>query len=196
MAKKTDRRIIKTEQAIKTVFIELMTEQGFTKVTVKQIIERAKINRGTFYLHYLDKYDLLDKVEEELLQDLAAIGRDAPVDAIIAQNGDTEAIAAYFSRFTSYIHEKSTLFILLIGDKGDPSFLSKLSAMIRSLWQDRAALKQLSIPQNYVFAALIGMVTSLIAEWVNSAFQETPEAFSQIIAAIVKGIPQNIFSDK
>ena len=45
-----------------------MHEKPFKDITVKDITERADLNRGTFYLHYVDIYDLLSKIEDETLQ--------------------------------------------------------------------------------------------------------------------------------
>lgn len=70
---KIDRRILKSQAAIKTSFIELLTENTFDKITVKDICEGANIGNRTFYLHYMDKFDLLDKLIEEHLEDLKEI---------------------------------------------------------------------------------------------------------------------------
>ena len=59
-----DRRIQKTRQLIMNTFIDLLAEKGFEKITINDISERANINRGTVYLHYVDKFDLLDKCTE------------------------------------------------------------------------------------------------------------------------------------
>lgn len=57
-----------TKKTIQMAFIELVHEEGFHNVSVKKIAERAGINRGTFYLHYVDKFELMAKVQEELLR--------------------------------------------------------------------------------------------------------------------------------
>ncbi|MET3696533.1 TetR family transcriptional regulator [Bacillus oleivorans] len=62
---KVDRRITKSQEAIKKALIELMAEKGFDSITIQDIADRANVNRGTIYLHYLDKFDLLDKIMEE-----------------------------------------------------------------------------------------------------------------------------------
>ena len=61
---KVDRRILKTQESLKKVVIELMTEKNFDDITIQDIADRANVNRGTIYLHYQDKFDLLDKVIE------------------------------------------------------------------------------------------------------------------------------------
>ena len=60
--KKEDLRITKTKQAIKESFIALVKQKGYNKVSVTDIVNKANINRNTFYLHYQDKEDLIKKL--------------------------------------------------------------------------------------------------------------------------------------
>lgn len=62
-----DRRARYTQRAIRKAFFELLKEEGFAKITVANLCRRADINRGTFYLHYEDKYALLDSLIDEAL---------------------------------------------------------------------------------------------------------------------------------
>ncbi|MCM3724267.1 TetR/AcrR family transcriptional regulator [Neobacillus cucumis] len=67
---KVDRRIVRTQDAIKKAFLELMSEKNFDSITIQDISDRANINRATVYLHYLDKFDLLDKIIEEHINNM------------------------------------------------------------------------------------------------------------------------------
>ncbi|WP_145147787.1 TetR/AcrR family transcriptional regulator [Paenibacillus xylanexedens] len=67
---KLDRRVIKSQDAIKKAVLELMAEKIFEEITIRDISDRANVNRGTIYLHYMDKYDLLDKIIEEHIGNL------------------------------------------------------------------------------------------------------------------------------
>lgn len=67
MGKTEDRRVRRTKKLLRESIAELMTEKEFKDITVKDITDRADLNRGTFYLHYKDTYDLLEKIEEELI---------------------------------------------------------------------------------------------------------------------------------
>lgn len=49
---------------------ELMSEKKFDAITLKDISDRADVSRRTIYLHYEDKYDLLDKLIEEHINEL------------------------------------------------------------------------------------------------------------------------------
>lgn len=62
MENSTDLRVRRTKKMVGEAFIELMQEKGFDEITVKDIADRAFINRNTFYLHYRDKNDLLRAV--------------------------------------------------------------------------------------------------------------------------------------
>ena len=71
---KVDRRVLKTQESLKKAVIALMTEKNFDDITIQDIADRANINRGTIYLHYQDKYDLLDKLIETHIKELGKWG--------------------------------------------------------------------------------------------------------------------------
>ncbi|MFJ7727365.1 TetR/AcrR family transcriptional regulator [Neobacillus sp. NPDC097160] len=64
---KTDPRILRTRKLIMDSFIELSGKKEFKDITVKDITTEAMINRATFYYHFEDIYDLLEKVLSEVL---------------------------------------------------------------------------------------------------------------------------------
>ena len=53
---------------IKKAFVDLLQEKPFEKIRISEIARKAGIDRQTFYLHFVDKYDLLDKMNKEFLQ--------------------------------------------------------------------------------------------------------------------------------
>lgn len=63
----TDPRVLRTRKLIMDSFINLSNKKEFTDITVKDITMEAMINRATFYYHFQDKYDLLDKALSEVL---------------------------------------------------------------------------------------------------------------------------------
>ena len=67
---KTDLRIQRTQKAIVDAFYELLDEKAFSAITVIDICDRALINRGTFYTHFEDKYQLLDKCISDIMYGL------------------------------------------------------------------------------------------------------------------------------
>ncbi len=69
MEKKTDLRVVKTKKRIKQVFLELIEKKELKKITVTEIARIAEINKGTFYLHYKDIYELFAEVLKEKISD-------------------------------------------------------------------------------------------------------------------------------
>lgn len=64
---KTDPRVLRTRKLIMDSFIELSGKKEFKDITIKDITTEAMINRATFYYHFEDIYDLLEKVLSEVL---------------------------------------------------------------------------------------------------------------------------------
>lgn len=64
---KTDRRIVRTKEAIHQAFLEAFAKKEFERITIQEIAERANVNRATVYLHFVDKYDLLDQCIDDQL---------------------------------------------------------------------------------------------------------------------------------
>jgi AcrR family transcriptional regulator len=71
-AAKVDRRVRRTRELLRRALLSLIQEQGYGRITVQDIIDRADIGRSTFYAHYRDKDDLLLSEFEDIRSALAA----------------------------------------------------------------------------------------------------------------------------
>ena len=91
MDKKTDLRIQRTQKAIIDTFYELLEEKHFSAITIIDICDRALINRGTFYTHFQDKYQLLEKCVYDMMMAL-----DEEVDRV---HGDSDMVVYYNDMF-------------------------------------------------------------------------------------------------
>ncbi len=67
-----DLRVERTRRSIVNAFLELRTKKDLEKITVKELAERAFINKATFYAHYRDIYDLSDKLQTETIDHMLA----------------------------------------------------------------------------------------------------------------------------
>jgi AcrR family transcriptional regulator len=71
--RRVDRRIQRTRQVLQQAFMDVVQDKGFAATSIQDITERANVNRGTFYLHFADKYTLTDAVmREQFRQQLAS----------------------------------------------------------------------------------------------------------------------------
>ena len=71
MEQKSDLRVTKTRRLIKAAFLELVQTKPGQKITVTELAKRAEISKGTFYLHYLDIYNLYNQMVEEAVAKIA-----------------------------------------------------------------------------------------------------------------------------
>lgn len=72
-SEKKDRRIGKTQKSIREALIALIVEKEISQITVKELAEKANINRKTFYMHYSSIEDILDKIENEIIEKLLLV---------------------------------------------------------------------------------------------------------------------------
>ncbi|MGP4039116.1 TetR/AcrR family transcriptional regulator [Gracilibacillus sp. D59] len=99
---KTDPRILRTRKLIMDAFFELSKKKEFKDMTIKDITSEATVNRATFYYHFMDKYDLMEKV---LIEDLML-----NVNNEIAEHDELnqETIVSIFLSVTNFQKSLST----------------------------------------------------------------------------------------
>ena len=101
-----DRRILKSQEAIKNAFIELMSEKSFDQITIQDIADRANVGRRTIYHHYMDKFDLLDKLIEEHINELRVMCESAAemdLDFVESNVGWFEYFESNYSFFSTLL---------------------------------------------------------------------------------------------
>ena len=193
MMKRDQKTLRKAQKAIIAAFIDLIKKKGFLKVTVQEILTAAQVNKSTFYAYYLDKFDLLSKVEDQLLAGLREIEEDVPFDLVISDGVD-EGTQSYTERFLHYMYDNGELFTLFTTDEYcNITFMNKNKDAIQKLWKDKNISDRLAVPQMYAVSALVGMIHSLISEWAINGFQETPEEFIDIYRKVIGTVPKSIF---
>jgi len=124
--KPEDRRIRRTRKLLRQGLAELMNEKDFKDITVKEITDRVDLNRGTFYLHYRDTYDLLEKVENELIETF---------ESLIENYHPTEENASAFviiDQVYDYITENLDICKILFFNDSSTHYENKLLSIISS----------------------------------------------------------------
>mgnify|MGYP002619860690 CR=1 FL=1 len=182
MEKKQDLRVIKTLEAIRNALIQLMEEKGFEAVTIKDITEKARINRSTFYAHYQDKYHCLSSHENEFMKGILDIAkRHASI-----RGTDDDSLPIAIDIF-QYFHKHRDFLKALLSPKGDPAFQSRLKqAMWEQLYERTAAArsrpKRAPISPEYVATYISGAHLSVIQYWLNNGCKESPEEMARVLS--------------
>lgn len=175
-----DKRAKKTRGLLKKALSELMREKPVNEITVRELSQRCQINRGTFYLHYRDVYDMLDKLEREVYNDLSqmlsTIGR-----------GAVDAISPILNRICAYIDDNRDVCGAILGKNGSAGFVSRFSEFIKTryfdVWSDGRARDAKMIEHAFDFA--ISGVFGLIRVWLDSDSPEPPEKIAKLTFDLV-----------
>lgn len=167
-----------SKEKIKQAFIVLLETEGFQKMTISSLVKQAGINRGTFYLNYLDKDDLAQQLVNDFFTDIAAI--------LKQDNGDRNDwfSPAAISQIIEYVQNNFAFAHALLNSdlKGQvKELLSQILA--QAFLHQHANLQQPKINQPYASKIVFGGIASLFTLWIQRDMQESPAALLQIIEA-------------
>lgn len=177
-------RKMETKEKIKAAFIDLVHEKGFEAMTVSDIARRCDINRGTFYLHYVDKYDLMNKLEEEVMFDLEAI-----ILKDSDQEGEATQLIPYEEILEALVYVKAEFeFVKAIASPGgDPNFMQTLKSIIGQLidikvkQSHRVKFEKLDLPEDYAIEILLSSIVGIMTLWIKKDGKESPEEIAHMI---------------
>ncbi len=159
-----------TKQAIKKALIQQVEEVGFERVTVKKLALAAQINRGTFYLHYADKYAVMEDLQQEILSELERYVKHVqPVDAF--QTLKMGQLYQPFINVIACIKEHAPAFRMLLGEQGSPGFTQKMKTIFGNHILDRLSVirEEVQDPefQQYLQAFIASAILGVIQEWLD-----------------------------
>ncbi|MFJ8258415.1 TetR/AcrR family transcriptional regulator [Peribacillus asahii] len=191
-----DLRVIRTRESIRDALVELIEEKGFEAISVKDITTRAKINRGTFYAHYQDKFDLMTKCEEEVMLEMSRIAKQNFPSVIAALETNSPTITPFplVILIFEYLNENSRFMKAVLGPKGDLSFQTRLKDfMWKTLFgnNSEALVKEenLLVPGQYLASYIASAHIGVIQQWLNSGRKESPQEMARILSTITANGP-------
>ena len=114
-----DRRVRKTRRQLRECLITLLKEKKVQDITVRELTDMADLNRGTFYLHYKDVFDLLEKTEAELQEDFNQLV--CKHDAVDLK----QRPSVIFNEIYSLVYDNADLIEILLGENGDLNFVNR-----------------------------------------------------------------------
>ena len=121
-----DIRVKRTKKLLRKGVAELGKTKSINKITVKELTDLVEINRGTFYLHYKDVYDLVDSIENELCEEFNQKVFAITPDDILQRPVDV------LETFFEYFRVNKDIFAVLTGENGDAKFVYRFGEMTRA----------------------------------------------------------------
>jgi AcrR family transcriptional regulator len=184
----TDRRIARTKVAIRAALVVLIEEKGFDALSVSDITRRANINRGTFYLHYKDKFDLLEQTETEIIQDIQ--NTILQTDSLSLANFHlTQQPLPVMVQMFEYFKENASLLRAVLGIKGDIAFQIQLRKGIEMNLSKVGFFVGINsqnflLPSEYIITYVIAAHLGVVQMWLKKGCLETPEEMALILSKL------------
>ena len=199
-----DERVIKTKKLIKTALSELIQEKGFDHVSITDLTQRANINRGTFYLHYQDKYDLLEKFENEVLDDINTNAENfikSIKDIDFLGEDISNEIKPFINKIFTYIKENYIIMKVILGPKSDMRFQNKIKKALNILltekgWDNYFDSQNTFVSKNYFISYLVSAHIGVIRQWIDSGMNESAENMAEMISKMFFLGPFNSIKNK
>ena len=171
-----DRRVRKTRAVLKQSLIALMKEKSINHITVKELCEKSDINRGTFYLHYRDVFDLFEQVEMEFFNNLKEVLDESKKDIVSLKDTHLEPMFRF-------ILDNNAFFLVMLSEHGDLSVTRQLFKYI----YDRVIQiygKESAMVEHCYFFIVYGCV-GLILNWLNTGAKESPATMASLAENII-----------
>ncbi|MGI6030402.1 MAG: TetR/AcrR family transcriptional regulator [Eubacteriales bacterium] len=148
MSYRTDLRVERSKKLIKQAFLDLLEEQNFEEITIKDIASRAMVSRKTFYVYYATKMELYEEIVQEYLQKLIP---DRSQWNRKRQREDPEGVLREKLIFVlQQLNQERKVYRILIYDTGSHLFQTRLKRFIQE--EVLAEIQQaelLRLPKDY-----------------------------------------------
>lgn len=169
---KLDLRQIRTKKLIRQALLELSEEKGLSRITVRDLAERAMINRGTFYLHYQDVADLMDQLKSEIFEGILPLaGEIKPLEIrSYAERGEPYPVLL---KVLEYFLAQADFLRVMLSPNGD----LQLPIQIKEFMSERMFQQfehympeeaEASIPWDYFVAYMASANIGVLTHWMVS----------------------------
>lgn len=185
--KKEDGRVRYTKMRIRSAFYELLQKTEYEKITVTSICDLAEINRATFYKHYLDVPDLVDKLQDDAVNELGSRLSQAKGDSLEC------SIAEALKYIRGNITESSPIRELIF--PRSTGFISKISGLVYELFSDFMLpheKEMTGITKDILFSYISAGSAGIIEYWCRSGYKESEEDIARSIITLASCTLNNI----
>ena len=175
------QRVTETKERIKNAFFDLYGEKKIDRISIKEITDRAQLNRGTFYVYYKDIYDLLEKTEDELIAEL--VGKLRSLIPKILREEDLDPFLPpleFYQRYSKFLK-------ILLGVNGDPNFIHKIKAILKKTLRELLLKEQIPEVENmeYIMEFISSAQIGIISHWLVNDMELSTYELGEMIKKIL-----------
>ena len=184
---KADRRIRKTQALLRNTLTRLLMEKDLKNISVSELTDMADVNRGTFYLHYKDIYDLFEQIESQALEEFTRIIKEY-------QQRESLVWKDIMLDLFKYIAANADIFIAILKMR-ESTFLSKIIEMNRPT--NKEQWKKLFTQgreeyYDYYFAFITSGCIETVRSWFNKGMPESAEQMADLTEKLMTSCIKNL----
>ncbi len=181
---KEDRRVKYTKMVLKESFIKLLEKKDISQISIKEICENADINRATFYAHYNDQYDLLRKIENELLDNINThlAGLDQEIN-----NMDAVLLA---EKIFDYLKDNAKLCKLLLSERGDFTFQKQVIILVYDIIISKLTDNNMITKEDaeYIYSFTITGCVGIVQKWLDDDMKKSAHFMAEMVVTLTLGL--------
>ena len=178
--KKVDRRIAKTKKAIYRAFAELLSEKNINDITIKDIADKADINRKTFYNYYNGIYDLTGEIENSIIDSFEQVLRNTNINELLHNP------YSMFEALTRIINSNLDFYQHLISIESNSNLVSKLFKSLKT--RAKEVISQYTLLDDATLNIVLDFVVSgmftVFQHWFNSSREHSIDDLAKIVATL------------
>lgn len=176
-----NRSVRNTRRRLREALLRLLEQKPLHEISVKELTELADVNRGTFYFHYQDIFDLLVSMEDAFFEQLDRTLSENPVHG-------GGGVYPYLHAIFSFLGENRDFCRIMLGPHGDMQFVDRVKQRVDAqcsfIWQ---LLAPETDPQRYAMynAFIINGCIGLLQEWLSGRSGLTEASVTELAATII-----------
>ncbi|MBQ3150836.1 MAG: TetR/AcrR family transcriptional regulator [Clostridia bacterium] len=178
---KSDRRVRYTRMVLKNALIDLMYEKPIGKITVKELCEKADVNRGTFYSHYIDQFDLQKQIFDELVGGIDQIMDSSYFSANIERSGEM------LTRIYGYLQDNKHIVMAMLGENCTIELQGEILAFLKGKNIFGSLLLQPDIME-YLYAFTASGCLGVVRRWLIDGKESAEEIARFVAMATTQGV--------
>ena len=191
---KSESKYFATAARMDETFLELIEKKDFAYITVKEICEKAGVNRSTFYLHYETVGDLLEESVQHIIDrfvefmpydtaDFLKKLNECPIEELYLITPE------YLTPYLTYIKEHRRIFRTSVEQAAALRMYDAYTDLNRYILTP--ILNRYKVPtedQNYILQFHIHGIMAVINEWLKTYCADSIEHIISVIQTCVKRI--------
>lgn len=158
--KKHSEKTAQTKAALTTAFWELYKAKPITKITIKDITDRAGYYRSTFYFYFTDIYAILEQIENDILKNWELMVCE------VLEQGKQEMM---LGMVTAFYERNGEYMSVLLSPNGDPTFQQKIKDAMRPKMFSQYKSSDKDAKMIMIFEFLVSGMLAFITEWYRNA---------------------------